>query len=426
MHTKAKWPTINIIFIFTLGLPPEMAQFIFDNGKKLNKRKIGEFIGKADIFNQQVCDALMYKYDFSNMFLDNAIRVCMQHFRLPGEAQKIDKILEKFANSYHRQNPAAFSGEDLVHILSFSIMMLNTDLHNQAIAPAKKMTLADFVRNNRGIDKGKDVPASLLETLYTRIKENEIRMNDNALEQIFGNVNFANPIKTGWLRKKSNSMIPHWKKRWFVLVQGCLYYFEDTKEFHHPIGVIPLDNTRIGRGSSDKEFILTSSNGDAVKGSKVVSKSKSSSSINSSSSDVYSNNDDSEVVPKIKKASKRYKYVFKVKTQEDRDNWVRYAVQLFVFFIVLYSNMSYANVFINFDMPSFIYLTRVLQEESARFLPLHDFFTKVRGTRQNRSPSLSNIPKPIIEGWMKKKSSNQMITSWNRRYFALFPDFDNL
>ena len=67
--------------------------------------------------------------------------------------------------------------------------------------------------------------------------------------------------------------------------------------------------------------------------------------------------------------------------------------------------------------------TRVLQEESAKFLPLHDFFTKVRSPR-SRSPSLSNIPKPIIEGWMKKRSSNQMITSWNRRYFVLFPDFD--
>ena len=31
-----------------------MAQFIFDNGQKLNKRKIGEFIGKADIFNQSM------------------------------------------------------------------------------------------------------------------------------------------------------------------------------------------------------------------------------------------------------------------------------------------------------------------------------------------------------------------------------------
>ena len=322
--------------IFISGLPLEMAQFIFDNGQRLNKRKIGEFIGKADIFHQQVCDALMYKYDFSNMVLDNAIRVCMQHFRLPGEAQKIDKILEKFANSYHRQNPMAFSGEDLVHILSFSIMMLNTDLHNQAIAPAKKMTLAEFKRNNRGIDKGKDVPAVLLETLYKRIKENEIRMHDNDLDQIFGNVNFTHPIKSGWLRKKSNSIIPHWKKRWFVLLQGCLYYFEDTKEFNHPIGLIPLDNTRIGRGDGGKEFILTSSNGDEVKSSKVVSTTRRSSSNNSNRG---SGNDSScdeaiiQKIPSIKKNSKRYRYVFKVKTEEERDSWVR-CVQFFVPYIL--------------------------------------------------------------------------------------------
>ena len=292
-----------------------MAQFIFEHGQQLNKKKIGEFIGKGEIYNQQVCGALMYKYDFSEMFLDNAIRVCMEHFRLPVEAQQIDRILEKFANSYHRQNPTVFSGEDLVHILSFSIMMLNTDLHNQAIAPAKKMTLADFIKNNRGINKGKDVPTTLLETLYSRIKENEIRMNDNdIMQQMFGNVNFTSPIKSGWLRKKSNSIIPYWKKRWFVLVQGCLYYFEDTKEFHHPIGVIPLDNTRIGRGNSEKEFLLTSSSGEEVKGSKVISI------FNSSTT---SGDGTNKGTPRIRKASKRYKYVFKVKTQEDRDNWVR-------------------------------------------------------------------------------------------------------
>ena len=56
------------------GLPSECAQFIFDQNSLLNKRRIGEYIGKADMFNQQVCDALMFKYNFQGQTLDNAIR----------------------------------------------------------------------------------------------------------------------------------------------------------------------------------------------------------------------------------------------------------------------------------------------------------------------------------------------------------------
>ena len=39
------------------------------------------------------------------------------------------------------------------------------------------MTKADFIRNNRGIDDGKDLPEEYLGTLYDQIVKNEIKMN---------------------------------------------------------------------------------------------------------------------------------------------------------------------------------------------------------------------------------------------------------
>ena len=54
-----------------------------------------------------------------------------------------------------------FSHEDTPFILAFSIVMLNTDLHNSA--NTRKMTKDAFIRNNRGIDDGNDLPRSLLE-----------------------------------------------------------------------------------------------------------------------------------------------------------------------------------------------------------------------------------------------------------------------
>ena len=39
-----------------------------------------------------------------------------------------------------------------------------------------KMTKADFIRNNRGIDDGKDLPEEYLGDLYDQIVRNEIKM----------------------------------------------------------------------------------------------------------------------------------------------------------------------------------------------------------------------------------------------------------
>ena len=55
---------------------------------------------------------------------------------------------------------------------------------------------------------------------------------------------------------------------------------------------------------------------------------------------------------------------------------------------------------------------RALREEASRFLPLHDFFSKLRKSSRKGSQSLV-MPQPLAEGWMKKRSSN--LVTWNRR-----------
>ena len=43
---------------------------------------------------------------------------------------QIDRIMEAFAKHYCLQNPDLFDETDTCYILSFSIIMLNTTLHN--------------------------------------------------------------------------------------------------------------------------------------------------------------------------------------------------------------------------------------------------------------------------------------------------------
>lgn len=57
----------------------------------------------------------------------------------------------------NRSRVASFHGDDTVYILSFAIIMLNTDLHSPNIKPSRKMKLEDFVKNLRGIDAGFDI-----------------------------------------------------------------------------------------------------------------------------------------------------------------------------------------------------------------------------------------------------------------------------
>ncbi|CAE7641264.1 BIG1 [Symbiodinium pilosum] len=74
--------------------------------------------------------------------------------------------MQHFAAKYCRDNPGRFSDEDCVYVLAYSVMMLQTSLHKPSIKEKDRMTKAQFISNNRGIDGGKDLPQEYLEALY--------------------------------------------------------------------------------------------------------------------------------------------------------------------------------------------------------------------------------------------------------------------
>ncbi|KAH6823334.1 SEC7-like guanine nucleotide exchange family protein [Perilla frutescens var. hirtella] len=156
--------------------PEEVAQFL-KSTSGLNESMIGDYFGERDEFPMKVMHAYVDSFNFENMGFGEAIRFFLRGFRLPGEAQKIDRIMEKFAERYCKCNPNSFTSADTAYVLAYSVIMLNTDAHNSMVKD--KMTKADFIRNNRGIDDGKDVPEDYLGTLYDQIVKNEIKMKAN-------------------------------------------------------------------------------------------------------------------------------------------------------------------------------------------------------------------------------------------------------
>jgi hypothetical protein len=251
-------PTAGIELLINAGLlartPEAVAGFIRQRADELSKRKVGEYVGSPDPFAQRVLAALLREYDFEGMALDEAMRVLINDIRLPGESQVIDRILQQFASWYYQQQKqqqrAPFATEDAVYILSFSLMLLNTgacgggrvpdprlsalprpnltsptptlttiptptptDLHNRNLRAGDKMRLDEFIRNNRGINNGHDLPPQLLTTLYNNVKRKEIRMREGDMYES-SLTPFVVPRHSGWLAKEGTGLVARWKSHW--------------------------------------------------------------------------------------------------------------------------------------------------------------------------------------------------------------------
>lgn len=162
-----------------VGDSPEEIAIFLKNASGLDKTLIGDYLGERDDFSLRVMHAYVDSFNFEGTEFDEALRTFLEGFRLPGEAQKIDRITEKFAERYCKCNPKVFTSADTAYVLAYSVIMLNTDAHNPMVK--NKMSKADFIRNNRGIDDGKDLPEDYLGSLYDRIVKNEIKMKDDNL-----------------------------------------------------------------------------------------------------------------------------------------------------------------------------------------------------------------------------------------------------
>ena len=175
-NKKAKKGLEYLQSIGRLGKSHEEVAAFLQNTPGLDKAVIGDYLGERDEPMLKVMHAYVDSLDFTGLTLDDAIRKFLEGFRLPGESQKIDRLMEKFAERYHKLNPTIYKSADTAYVLAFSIIMLNTDAHNPQVK--NKMTKEGFIRNNRGIDDGQDLPNKVLEDLYDRIVNNEIKLKE--------------------------------------------------------------------------------------------------------------------------------------------------------------------------------------------------------------------------------------------------------
>ena len=177
----------GLSYLVTLGHvemnPSGVAKFFRHYQDRLDKTAVGEYLGKEREYENGFCLKVLHEYvdnmDFTNMKFDEAIRYFLGGFRLPGEAQKIDRIMEKFAERYYLQNRLTFPSADMAFILAFSTIMLQTNLHNPAIKDDKRMTKEQFIKQNKGISADGELSDEMLKEIYDKISAQPISLNQD-------------------------------------------------------------------------------------------------------------------------------------------------------------------------------------------------------------------------------------------------------
>lgn len=158
----------------------DIARWLHDE-ERLSKTIVGDYLGENDDHCISVMCAYIDAMNFPDMDIVAALRHFLEGFRLPGEAQKIDRLMEKFASRFCDCNPnqTLFPSADTVYVLAFSVIMLTTDLHSPQIK--HKMTKEQYIKLNRGISDSKDLPEEFLSQIYDEIAGSEIKMKTTTM-----------------------------------------------------------------------------------------------------------------------------------------------------------------------------------------------------------------------------------------------------
>ncbi|CAK9296919.1 unnamed protein product [Gordionus sp. m RMFG-2023] len=161
----------------------DVARFLY-NESRLDKTAVGDYLGDNDDFHKEVMYAYIDLMDFKGKGFVQALRQFLERFKLPGEAQKVDRLMQKFASRYvetTNYGNGIFQSADSAYVLAFSIIMLTTDLHNPQVK--RKMTKEEYIRINKSSSDQKDLPEAYLSQIYDEIAENRFNVKDKTIPE---------------------------------------------------------------------------------------------------------------------------------------------------------------------------------------------------------------------------------------------------
>eukprot|EP00906_Rhabdomonas_costata_P023777 RCo034220 len=153
--------------------PAAVADFLmFAPG--LDKSEVGRFFGANKPFNMGVYEEYLGLFQFADRPLDMVLREIFTSFRILGEGQVVERLVEKFGGKYAESNPSLTA--DAAYFLGFTIFTLNTVKHNPN-AKSRDMSKDEFCSILRGQNAGGNFNPELLHGIYDRVCQHEIRID---------------------------------------------------------------------------------------------------------------------------------------------------------------------------------------------------------------------------------------------------------
>ncbi|KAI9759743.1 MAG: hypothetical protein M4579_002128 [Chaenotheca gracillima] len=175
-------PKAGIAYLASQGIigdpddPHQVVKFI-KGTTRVSKKVLGEFLSKKS--HEHLLGAYMDLFSFEGKRVDQALRELLEAFRLPGESPLIERIVTSFSEKYCATSSMdGIADKDAVYVLTYAIIMLNTDQHNPNVKQQNRMSFTDFARNLRGVNGKKDFEPEYLQDIYESIKNNEIILPD--------------------------------------------------------------------------------------------------------------------------------------------------------------------------------------------------------------------------------------------------------
>jgi len=173
---------------FMSDTPRDIASFLRIYRDLLDPVAIGDYLGEGGIGSDTAYYNLIRlcyvrAISFHNMSLEQALRHFLTNcgFRLPGEAQKLDRLISVFAECYFDDNQGTpicpFTKHDTVYVLAYALIILQTDLHKANVKKSKRMSKDAFMANLRGVDDSAALSKEFLGELYDAILRRPLDMN---------------------------------------------------------------------------------------------------------------------------------------------------------------------------------------------------------------------------------------------------------
>lgn len=113
--------------------PHALARF-FRTTPGLDKTLVGEVLGGNKEFELATLEAYLRTFKMESDFL-GVMRTFLESFKIPGEAQIIQRVLERFSHHFFEahKHEGVFASEDAVFLLAYAMLILHVDNHSDKI-----------------------------------------------------------------------------------------------------------------------------------------------------------------------------------------------------------------------------------------------------------------------------------------------------